>query len=65
MKRTVAIFNSVADADKAEDEYYASLSHDERMEIFLELLGTANGWHTDDASERLERVCRIVKFEES
>lgn len=64
-EKRIQIHRSFKDADEAEDRYYANLTQAQRMDIFLELLATTHGWHTDEASERLERVCRITTFEQS
>ena len=60
MERTVRKFSSHAEADRADREYYLSLTPEQRMEIFLQILET----HREAAGESakgFERVCRIVK----
>ena len=55
MEKTIAVFSSFAEAEKADREFYRKLSGETRLAILLEL--------TENATERpLERVYRITKF---
>jgi hypothetical protein len=63
MEKMVRKFSSFEEAEKADREYYRSLTPEERVAICIELsrrLGTEG----DEASERLERVCRVVRLGE-
>jgi hypothetical protein len=60
MEKVVRIFKSFEEADAADAEFYRSLTPEQRMEIFWELLRQLHG----DAPPRLERVYRIVKLGE-
>lgn len=64
MEKVYQKFDSLADADRADDEYYASLSPNERVEILLELVAQY-GTLFDATSERFERVFKITPLEES
>jgi hypothetical protein len=61
MERKVAKFSSHQEATQAELEYYRSLTSEQRLDILLELI-EAGRKEGDAASERFERVYRIVKF---
>jgi hypothetical protein len=56
-------FNTHEEARQAKPAYNRSLTPQQRLDILLELIDGARD-HNDPASERLERVYRIVKFEE-
>ena len=59
MEKKLRIFRSHAEAEAADAAYYRSLSGQERLDILLELVEEANR----GASQRFERVCRVVKRE--
>jgi len=61
MERTVAKFSSHQEAEQATLEYYRSLTPEQRLDILLELI-EASRKEGDAASERFERVYRIVKL---
>ena len=61
VERVASQFHSFAEADKADFEYYQSLTPEQRLEIFGELIARARPEGTD---QRIERVCRIVKLQE-
>jgi hypothetical protein len=61
MERTVAKFSSHHEAERATLEYYRSLTPEQRLDILLELI-EASRKEGDAASERFERVYRIVKL---
>ena len=64
MERDFQIFGSFEDAETADDQFYAGLTPEERLEILLELVErhrSARG----EASSRLERVHRIVELSQS
>lgn len=56
MEKVVQKFTSFEEADRADEEYYASLTPEERIDIMLELMRRAQG----GTFRRLERVCRIL-----
>jgi hypothetical protein len=60
MNRRVAVFRSHEDAEKADKEYYLSLTPLERLEILLEL---NRQWPRPDveSSERFQGFCRVIK----
>jgi hypothetical protein len=57
--RTLQLFKSFDEAERADDEYYASLSPAERIEILLSLI-SAHREARGEASSRLERVYRVT-----
>ena len=62
MDSTIRRFNSFAEADEAEADYYAHLTPAQRLEILFDLVEKyrdANG----ETSDRLERIYRVVELE--
>jgi hypothetical protein len=64
VERKVEKFGSHEETDEATLRYYHSLTPQQRLEILLELVDSHRK-QGDAASERLERVYRIVKLSES
>jgi hypothetical protein len=62
MEKVVHISRSFEESDRADRAYYRALSPQRRLEILYELNSRwyVNGDH--EASERLERVYRIIKL---
>ncbi len=54
-------FRSFEEAEAADDAYYASLTPDERVNLLLDLIA-AHQEAVGEASQRLERVCRVVEL---
>ena len=63
MEKAVRIFGSHQEADEADEQYFRSLTPQQRLDVLLELLW--RGRKRDDAVERLERVYRIVELSRS
>lgn len=63
MEKVFKKFDSFADADHAEDEYYARLSPNERVQILLDLVAQY-GTLFDGTPERFERVFRVIPLNE-
>jgi ABC-type multidrug transport system ATPase subunit len=61
MEKEVRVFHSFAEAGQADDEYYRSLTPEERLEILFDLV---HSQQPNEAEQRLERVCRIIKLQE-
>jgi hypothetical protein len=61
MEKEARVFHSFAEAAKADDAYYRSLSPEQRLEILFDLVKSQQ---TDETEQRLERVCRIIKLQE-
>jgi uncharacterized protein YdeI (YjbR/CyaY-like superfamily) len=61
VEKTARIFHSFAEADKAEAQYYRSLTPEQRLEILFDLVDSQK---PDETEQRLERVCRIIKLQE-
>ena len=62
MERVVGIFHSFRESDRATKRYYLSLTPEQWMEIFLELLHREQ---PDENQQGRPRVYRIVKLQES
>ena len=62
VEKTVRIFTSFDDADEADARYHAAMSPEDRLKILIELRDRR---HPDAAEQRLARVCRVVKLEQS
>jgi hypothetical protein len=60
MQRVVRIFDTFEDADRADRDYYASLTPQQRLEILLDLIQT----HSDDGENQqgFARVHRVVEL---
>lgn len=61
MKRIAQMFSNFEDADAADDQFYAELVPEERLDILLELIERHRSTLGETAS-RLERVHRIVEL---
>ena len=62
--RELRVFSGFDAAKRADDEYYASLTPQERLDILLDIIA-AYRESTGEASERLERVYRVVELSRS
>ena len=60
MQKSIQVFHSFAEAEKANKEYYRSLSPAKRVEILLELRAQRQD-KPNEASEGFKRVYRIIK----
>lgn len=60
MRKVARWFNSHEEAEKAEREYYFSLTPQQRIDILLELMRRYYGH-----PKRLERVARIIERKRS
>ena len=54
-------FSSLAESDRADREFYRSLTPEQRVEIVLDLMAQAQ---TDETEQGLARVYRVVKLHE-
>jgi hypothetical protein len=61
MDRVAQVFDSFEEAERADDEYYASLTPEERVDILLEMIERYRS-SLGEAAERFERVHRIVEL---
>ena len=64
MVRAVRVFSSFEEAERADEEYYASLTPQERVDLLLELIARTRE-PLGEAGERLERVHRVVELSRS
>ncbi|MDB6038403.1 MAG: hypothetical protein JWM99_2244 [Verrucomicrobiales bacterium] len=62
MEREIRVFRSFDESERADRDYYQSLSPAQRMDILLDLI---NQWQGDEASKGFERVYRITKLHEN
>jgi hypothetical protein len=62
MEKVVKVSRSFEECDRADKAYYHSLSPEQRLEILFELNSRWPVRDQDEASQRLERVYRIIKF---
>jgi len=62
VEKVVRVFSSFNEAERADAEYDASLTPDERLRILIELRDLR---HPDAAEQGLARVCRVTKLEQS
>lgn len=60
MERVAQIFRSFKDADRADEDYYASLSPQERLDIQLALIERYRS-SLGQAAKRFERVHRVIE----
>jgi hypothetical protein len=61
MERIVGLFGSFEDADAADDQFYAGLPPDERLDMLLELVERHRST-LGEAASRFERVHRIIEL---
>ena len=61
-KKVVKVFRSFEECDRGDKEYYQSLSPQQRLEILFELNRRLPVSGDHEASERVERVYRIIKL---
>jgi hypothetical protein len=61
VEKTVRIFHPFAEVEKAEVEFYRSLTPWQRLEILFDLVQSQQ---PDETEQRLERVCRIIKLQD-
>ncbi|MGA9452773.1 MAG: hypothetical protein WBW41_15680 [Verrucomicrobiia bacterium] len=61
MEKVARKFRSFAEADKADREFYQSLSPEQRLEMLCDLIASS---YPDEIEQRLERVCRVIKLQE-
>jgi hypothetical protein len=64
MEKVLKVFRSFEEADQSDDEYYASLTPQERVDILLDMIA-AYRESLGETSERLERVYRVIELSES
>jgi len=60
MKRTIRVFKSFAEVEKADKEYYRSLTPTQRNEMLL-ILRDQYRPYPNDITEGFKRVYRIIK----
>lgn len=64
MDKLLRVFNGFEDAEHADEEYYASLTPQQRVDMLLDIVaryGTAHG----DTPAGFERVCRVTQLSQS
>ena len=61
MQKAIHVFRSFEDADRADEEYYASLTPPQRLDILLQLIAAYQESAGETAS-RFERVYRLTQL---
>jgi len=61
MEKVIKIFNSHSDAEKADRQFYKSLSCQERLNILLTLIARYQKAGPDETRTGLKRVYRVIK----
>ena len=61
MERVAQVFGSFDEAERADDEYYASLTPEERLDILLAIIERYRS-SLGESAERFERVYRVVEL---
>jgi hypothetical protein len=61
MEGGARVFRSFDEADRADEEYYARLTPEERLDILLEIIEQYRS-SLGEAAERFERVHRVVEL---
>jgi len=64
MEPLLAVFDSFAEADRADVEYYAALRPEERLEILLDLIARYRE-SLGEAAQGFERVHRVTELARS
>jgi hypothetical protein len=64
MEKVVRKFHSHAESDRADPEYYLSLTPEQGMDIMLELVARYRESFDDEARQGLKRVYRVIKLGE-
>ena len=64
MEKVVKVFNTFEGADRADDEYYASLTPQERVDLLLDMI-SAYRESLGETGQRFERVYRVIELSES
>jgi len=64
MERRVRVFRSFEESERADDDFYASLTPQQRVDLLLELVAA---WREEsgDAAQGLARVHRIAELSRS
>ncbi len=63
MDRILRTFDQFADADEADWQFYESLSPQERLNMLLEIIAQTVE-SSGEATERLERIYRVIELSE-
>jgi len=62
VERVFRVFTTFAEADQADEQYYATLTPSERVDILLELIERYRS-SLGETADRFERVCRVAELE--
>jgi hypothetical protein len=61
MQKVIKVFRSPTEAEKADREFYKSLTSRERLDILLTLIARYQKAGQNETRTRLERVYRVIK----
>jgi len=64
MEKVLKVFSSFEEAERADEEYYASLSPQQRVDLLLDLIA-AYRESLGEAGQKFERVYRVVELSKS
>jgi hypothetical protein len=64
MEKVLKVFSSFEEAERADDEYYASLAPQQRVDLLLDLIATYRE-SLGEAGQKFERVYRVVELSKS
>jgi hypothetical protein len=62
VEKELRVFKSFAEAEAAEDAYYAAMAPNDRLALVFEIVAQA---YPDEVEQRSERICRVVKLKGS
>jgi hypothetical protein len=62
MRKIAKVVKTFEESDRADGDYYQSVTPHQRLEILWEMNSRWQGRSGDETSDGIERVCRIVRF---
>jgi hypothetical protein len=64
VEKVINEYSSFAEADQADDLYYASLTPQQRLDILLEMIASYRE-SLGEAGQKFERVYRVIELSKS
>jgi hypothetical protein len=64
MDKVLRAFRSFEEAERTDEQYYGSLTPQERVDLLLDLIAKHRK-SLGEAAERFERGCRVVELSQS
>ncbi len=62
MKKAFSVYTSFEESERADRDYYRSLTPEQRLDILLELVDRWRQGLPNESANRLERVYRVVEL---